>query len=102
MLTTTEWLNALKHQKKISSDYGIAKLLGVTRQTISKYVNQHDYLGPETAAKVADELGINAAIIYAACHAERSKSDRERAIWEQIYSDIGGMQVEENIKDLFH
>lgn len=102
MLTTTDWLNALKHQKKISSDYGIAKLLGVTRQTISKYVHQHDYLGPETAAKVADELGIDAAIIYAACHAERSRNDRERSIWTKIYQDVGGLQVEENIKEFLH
>lgn len=102
MLTTTDWLNALKHKQKISTDYGLAKHLGITRQCISRYVNKHDTLGPETAAIVADELGINAAIIYAACHAERSKSERERAIWEQIYSDIGGTQVEENIKDFLH
>lgn len=102
MLTTIDWLNALKHKTKISSDYGIAKHLGMSKQAISKYVNKHDYLGPETAQKVADELGIDAAVIYASCHAERSKSDRDRAIWTKIYEDIGGIQVEENIKDFLH
>lgn len=102
MLTTTDWLNALKHKTKINSDYGLAKLLELSPQRISRYKQKHDYLGPETAAKVADELGIDPAVIYAACHAERSRNDRERAIWERIYTDIGGMQVEENIKDLLH
>jgi transcriptional regulator with XRE-family HTH domain len=102
MLTTTDWLNALKHKTKISSDYGIAKLLELTPQRISRYKQKNDFLGPETAAKVADALGIDAAVIYAACHAERSRNDRERAIWTRIYQDIGGLQVEENIKEYLH
>lgn len=102
MLKTTDWLNALKHQRKIASDYGLAKLLGISTQRISRYRHEKDYFGPETAEIVANELGINPAIIYAACHAERSKNERERAIWETIYTDIGGTQVEENIKDLLH
>lgn len=102
MLKTTDWLNALKHKTKIESDYGIAKFLELTPQRISHYKHERDYFGPETAAKVADELGIDPAVIYAACHAERSRSDRERAIWTKIYEDIGGIQVEENIRDFLH
>ena len=102
MLTTKDLISALKIKTKITSDYGISKHLGVSRQAVFKYVHNEDYLGPETAAKVADELGIDAAVIYAACHAERSRNDRERAIWTKIYTDIGGPQVEENIKEYLH
>lgn len=102
MLTTNELINALKHKTKIISDYAIAHHLGLSKQAIYKYRKETDFLGPETAAKVADELGIDAAIVYAACHVERSKSDRERAIWTKIYHDIGGVQVEENIKEYLH
>ena len=91
MKTTIEFLDELKARKGGISDYAVAKILGVTQQTISKYRVGKDYLGDSTAIRVAELLEINPAIVVSAVHAERSKSEQEKAVWREIFEKLGGV-----------
>lgn len=91
MKTTIEFLDELKARNGGISDYAVAKILGVTHQTISKYRVGKDYLGDSTAIRVAQLLEIDPAIIVAAMHAERAKSEDEKTVWREIFEKLGGV-----------
>ena len=93
MQTTTDFLDAVKAKTGLSSDYAIAKILGVTHQTVSRYRVGKDFLGNSTAIKVAVILEIDAAIVIACAHAERARSEQERELWEHIVKALGGLGV---------
>lgn len=91
MKTTIAFIDELKARKGGISDYAVAKILGVTQQTISKYRVGKDYLGDSTAIRVAELLEIEPAIIIASVHAERAKSESEKAVWREILEKLGGV-----------
>lgn len=87
---TCEFLDALKARYCLPSDYALAKKLGLTHQTVSKYRLGKDFLGDSTALRVAELLEIDPAIVIASVHAERSKIAAEKAVWESIIERLGG------------
>ena len=91
MKTTIEFLDELKARNGGASDYSIAKILGITHQMVSKYRLGKDCLGDSTAIRVAELLEIEPAIIIASVHAERAKSDQEKAVWREILEKLGGV-----------
>lgn len=91
MQTTIEFLDALKAKHGGISDYAIAPMLGITRGAVSKYRVGKDYLGDSTAIRVAELLEIDPAIVIASVHAERSKSEKEKAVWREILEKLGGV-----------
>ena len=91
MQTTNAFLDAVKAKTGVPSDYAIAKILGVTQQTVSRYRVKKDFLGDSTAIRVAGILEIDAAIVIACAHAERAKSEQEREVWEHIVKALGGL-----------
>lgn len=99
MLTTLEWLSVLKIKMNISSDYGLHKLLGVAKTTISGYRTHRAHFSDETAAKVAGYLEIHPAIIMASVGYEKAVHDDEKAVWEYIYASVKGPQYDELMKE---
>lgn len=91
MQTTIEFLDELKARNGGASDYAIAKILGITHQMVSKYRLGKDCLGDSTAIRVAELLEIEPAIVIASVHAERSKSEKEKAVWREILEKLGGV-----------
>ncbi len=91
MNTTIEFLDAVKSKTGTASDYAVANVLGVTRAAVSKWRNGHDFLGVDSAIKVAKILEIDSGIVIAAVHAERAKSDQEKAVWTSIFEKLGGL-----------
>lgn len=91
MNTTKDYLEAVKAKTGAASDYALAPILGLTKQQISVYRNNKGFLGDETAIKVAEILEIDAAIVAAAVHAERAKSDQEKAMWTSMWEKLGGV-----------
>lgn len=84
MKTTAQFLDAVKAKLNLPSDYALAPVLGITKQSVSKLRNGKDCFGDETAEKVAQLLGEQPAYVIACAHAERTKSDSQRRIWETI------------------
>lgn len=93
MKTTLEYLDAVKAKFGIESDYALAPRIGVTRAAISKYRNKKDHMGDETAIRVAALLELDTALVLAAVHVERARSDTERAAWLELFERLGGLAV---------
>ncbi len=91
MTTTVELLDRVKTHCNIPSDYALAKELGVTQQTVSRYRVGKDYFSDSTAIKVAELLDQDPGVIAASAHAERAKTDRERDLWRGIIKKLGGL-----------
>lgn len=99
MLTTLDWISALKNKVGISSDYGIAKFLGISSRTISSYRTGRTHFSEEIAALVAGYLEIHPSIVVASAGYERAAHDDEKAVWAYIYESVKGPQYEELMKE---
>lgn len=84
MMKTVEYIELLKSQKGLSSDYAAAKFLGVTRAAMSSYKRGKSYFSDQVAVRLADELGIPEGIVLADIHAEREHDPKLAKVWEQI------------------
>lgn len=91
MNTTIQFIDAVKSKHGIASDYALAKFLEVKQQTVSGYRQGKVFLGDETAIKVAKVLEVEPASVLAAVHAERAKTEEEKAVWKLIYEKLGGI-----------
>jgi len=93
MRTTIEFLDALKSKHGGISDYALAKILGVTQQTVSRYRTGRDFLGDSTSICIAELLKIDAGYVIACVHSERARKESEKAIWQRIadrFTDSNG------------
>ena len=84
MKTTVEWLDALKAQLDIPSDYAAAKVLGLTRSAVSHYRTGRTSFDDVTAVRVADLLGVDPAEVLASVQYERAKTDEVREAWASL------------------
>lgn len=86
-MKTVDFLDALKRQHKLSSDYALAELLGISRQKVSNYRRGADTFGEETAVKVAELGGWRAGYVFACGaeeRAERTKRPAVRKAWHEV------------------
>ena len=81
---TVEYLDELKRRYGISSDYKLAKLIGITYQAVSQYRNKGTTLRDDVALKVAELLELPPGKVLADMQAERAKDARVRDAWRQI------------------
>lgn len=91
MKTTIDFLDALKARQGGVSDYAIAKKLGLTCGAVSIWRNGKGYFDDSTSIRVAELLEIEPAIVIASVHAERAKSESEKAVWREILEKLGGV-----------
>lgn len=84
MKTTVEFLNEVKKNHHLTSDGQLAKLLGLTRSSTCLFMQGKNFLGDETAMKVAELIKADPAFVVACIHAERAKQTPERKMWERI------------------
>lgn len=68
-----QWIDRVKAVKGIDSDYGVAKLLNLSRQAISKYRSVNPTMNEETSIKVAEALGLQPAQVLLDQIAEATK-----------------------------
>lgn len=81
MTTTIELLDAAKVAAGCTSDYQLAKRMGLTVQTISTWRRGKSTFDDTNAAKIAAILGREPCEVMALCAAERSKDAGNRARW---------------------
>lgn len=74
-----QWIDRLKVEKQISSDYAVAKRLGLAQSSIITMRTRKSTFDEETAVKVANALGLNPVGIIIDQAAERVKSPELRA-----------------------
>lgn len=91
MKATVQFLDAVKSRHSIPSDYALAPMLGITRAQVSRLRHGKDFFSDVTAMKVAGLLEIDAGIVVASAHAERAKSEGEKALWRSVIDRLGGV-----------
>lgn len=91
MKTTIDFLDGIKESQGVDSDYMTAKLLGVTRATVSRYRCGLSHFDDATAMKAANLLGIDAGYVIACAHRERAKTAEEKAVWTSMLERLGGL-----------
>lgn len=91
MKRTIDFLEEVKALHSLTSDYQLAKFLGVTRSCVSKLQSGRDYLGEETAIKVSKALKIDAGYVIACSHVERAKNEEIRATWRSVVEKLGSV-----------
>lgn len=80
---TNYFLNLLKKEKKLTSDYQVAKVLDASPSRIANYRANRREFDDLTCLKIADLLGYPDHIVLLAIWASREKSPRIR----KVYSD---------------
>jgi len=83
MRNTLEFLDAVKARHQLTSDYQLAKFLGVRQATISGYRNGSRALDETMAMKVAAALALDPAHVLACIAAERAKDEAIKKAWRR-------------------
>lgn len=83
MRTTLEFLDAVRAKHGLTSDYQLAKFLGVRQSTISNYRNRNGGLDERMALKVAAALDLDAAHVLACVAAERTPDAEVKKAWQR-------------------
>lgn len=93
MLTTFELLDALRARRGLTTDYQLAKYLGVPTATVSQWRTGKHSIGPELALRFADELEISREFVLACLEAERHAAPELRSAWAAIAARLRGAAV---------
>lgn len=83
MSTTVDLLEMLKSRHSIPSDYKLAKYLGVTHQTVSKWRNGLP-MSSSKALELAEELELDLDAVYLSLLLDKAKDEREKKVIERL------------------
>lgn len=83
-MNTIDLLEAVKVKRGISSDYALAKVLGVTQAATSSYRTGNSKISDDVALTVAEVLKLNPLAVIALANAERAKTEEQKAKWLAI------------------
>lgn len=92
-MNTLEYFEAVKVKLNITSDYKLAKALGISRQLASKYATGKSVPGPLVAFRVAEILGDQPWAVLADFERERAENlgnDAEAYEWQDIIKKSAG------------
>ena len=85
-----EWIDRVKAAKGIESDYGVAKLLRLTPQSVSGYRSKTPTMNEETSIKVAEALGVEPARVLLDQIAEATK---DKSLRTTLFGLANGVSV---------
>ncbi len=88
MNTTLKHLTALKRKHGGASDYRVAIILGISHQTISAWRNGRTQMNIETTTKVANELGLDPATVWAKVQLDGARTPASRQVWQAILNKL--------------
>lgn len=95
-MKTVDYLDEIMRRKRIPSDYGIAKALSVSKQTVSRYRCSNGTFDDEIALRVADLLGINPGVVLIDMKIEREKNAEVRSVWEKVSAGFPALLLQAN------
>lgn len=87
-MRTPEYLDAIRRRYKLTSDYQVHRLLGVSKQSITHYRHGKSYPADEVAARIAMLLDLDPLQVLADVHAERAQTESARAMWRMIAARV--------------
>lgn len=99
MITSNFLLNAVKSKLCVTSDYRLAKVMNMSKKTISSYRHHVMNIGEKPLSNIASILTVDECVLYAAIQAERSKDPSCKVVWLAIYNRLGGDKTERFIME---
>lgn len=87
-MDTIEYVDAVKSRLHITSDYAVAKALGVTKQAVSRYMKGTGYFDDYVAIRVAKLLEIEPLQVIADVNLQRAQNAEVRAVWAGLMEKI--------------
>jgi transcriptional regulator with XRE-family HTH domain len=84
MNATQRYLDAAKVRGGLSSDYALAKRLGMPLSTMSGYRTGARHFDAKAAFQVAQVAGVDAREIIAAVEMDKAKSENDRDFWRSV------------------
>ena len=78
-MKASQWIDRVKVAKNLTSDYSAAKVLGLSQSSVITMRARKSTMDDDTAAKVAEALGMNPAGVILDQAAERVKSEIVRS-----------------------
>lgn len=85
METSKDFARSIKIRYNITSDYALAKLLGITRSTMSLHKTGNvKSFGEDTGFRIAELLDLDAGYVLSCLAAERSKDAKVKKVWERL------------------
>lgn len=97
MMNTVEFFDLIKDRHQLRSDYALAKLLGVTQQSVSLHRKKPHGMESGLALKVAELSSLPPEYVLSCAAAERAKCTEEKHAWMRV-----SMFLELRLKDLNH
>jgi DNA-binding XRE family transcriptional regulator len=83
-MKTVEYLDAVKAKLDIPSDYALAKVLGIARESVNAFRSGRSAMGIETCMKVGEILRVDGHAVYAHGQIERAKNAQISDFWREI------------------
>lgn len=90
-MQTRNYIELTKKKLKIESDYALAKVLGVSRAAIGKYLTGERVMDDYTAAKIAQVLDLPEIKIIAEANQEREKDAKKKSFWKKLAKETAAM-----------
>ena len=84
-MKSTEYLDRVKATLGITSDYALAKALGISKQAVGRYYKTGGGFDDDVAAKVAKILDIHPGLVVLDMHRERAQNPQTKALWQEIF-----------------
>ena len=84
METTRDFMERLRARNGGCSNYHLAKILQISDSCLVRYTKDGKSMADSVALKVADQLGIDPAYVFACMAAERANDVESTRIWERI------------------
>lgn len=85
MKTVAEWLETVVETYEVKNQSALARLLGVTRSSISQNKEGRHAINVTTALKIADLIGVDPLLVIASTMHEQERSEAGKAIWSKAY-----------------
>ena len=89
-MKAAEWIDRVKTAHGWDSDYRVAKELGLSRSTVSKYRTHPTTMDDDSAVKVAEALGEKPEIVLLDQTMERSQSVAAKSALAGLLNRLGG------------
>jgi hypothetical protein len=80
----SEYLDALRTELNLPSDYALIKALGVSKGAISNYRNNKTHFDDSVCRRVAALLGKHPGLVMIDMARERSRVPEDQAIWSTV------------------
>jgi hypothetical protein len=91
-MKASQWIDRVRTEQQLPSDYAAAKAMNLSRFTVSGYRQRPDAtLDDAIAVRVAHKLGIDPGIVLADQAMERAKDADARGAWASILQRLGGV-----------